>query len=442
MKRITIAFALLLPIFVGAQTVRHLDDLTMGMIDDVITAEMAQSSLPGVSVGIIYNGRVVFTKAYGLAGPGVNATVNTKYPIASVSKTVTAIMAMKMVQNNDIALNDLISDYVGGYNGSGITIRHLLSHQSGIGHYSDCSNGYDGVFNGFSSQLVVLSCSRCMSPPGSGTMYTTFGTTLLGSIIEVVGQDVYSKGFIELYNDWIRTPGGLTNMTAEHDNLINGIAVGYSSGGTAQTGYWNDIGWKLPAGGFVSTAHDLAEYGMGVMNHTFVTSATSTTMWQAQTVSGGATNNCADDLGNPFGLGFGVSGSGEDLRISHSGENVDHGFCSLLYLYPNRKTGLVLLTNKANRGGALTDIRQALEQTLLCPAERNFTSTFNWGNNWIYEGEKINASNTFSTGLGEVVFDGATEVTLKPGFHAPSGNVFRAVSDGCSGTINPYRKKN
>jgi CubicO group peptidase (beta-lactamase class C family) len=421
-----------------SQTVRSLDNLTMSQIDAVITNEMTQSNLPGVSVGIIYNGRVAFTKAYGLAAPGVNATVSTKYPIASVSKTITGIMAMKMVENGDIALGDPISDYVGGYNGSGITIRHLLCHQSGIGHYNNCGGGYEGAFNADYSQLVVLGCSRCMSPPGSGTIYTTFGITLLGAIIDKVGRQNYNKGYVQLYNDWIKTPGGLNDLTAEHDNLVNNIAIGYSQSGTAQTGYWNDIGWKLPAGGFIGTAHDLAEYGVGVMNHTFISSTSSSSMWQIQNTSGSPTNQCSDNLSSAFGLAFGVSGSGNNLRISHSGENTDHGFCSLLYLYPNRKTGIVLLSNKANTNDALNDMQEALEDILLCPDNREFTSTIDWSGDWIYEGASIKASNTFSGSVGEIIFDGANEVILKPGFHAQAGIRFRAIIDGCLGNVDPY----
>lgn len=435
MKQILLITGLLLTSVGYAQTVRKLDNFTMNEIDAVINAEISQSNLKGVSVGVIYNGKVVYTKAYGLSAPGVNATVSTKYPIASISKTITGIMAMRMVQNGDIALDDPISDYVAGF--TGITFRHLLSHQSGIGHYADCGDGYDGAFNAANSILTVYTCSKCMSPPGSGTIYTTYGTTLLGAIIDIIGRRNYNRSFIQLYNDWIRTPGGLNDLTAEHDNLVNGIAVGYSTAGTAQTGYWNDIGWKLPAGGFVSTGHDLAEYGAGVMNHTFISSSNSTLMWQQQTTNGTPDNSCNDALSGNYGLAFRVGGSSTNRRVTHNGLN-SHGFSSLLYLFPDRKTGIVLLTNRDEKTGALDDIRVALENTLLCPANREFTSNINWTGNWIYEADKIKASNTFSAGVGNIVFDGADEVVLKPGFHAQSGIVFRAVIDGCEGAVNPY----
>jgi CubicO group peptidase (beta-lactamase class C family) len=435
MKQIFIILFILAGYFSYSQTVRKLDNLTMNEIDAVINAEISQSNLPGVSVGIIYNGRVAYTKAYGLAAPGVNATVSTKYPIASISKTITGILAMRMVQNGDFALDDRISDYVAGF--SGITFRHLLSHQSGIGHYDNCGGGYSGSFNAANSILTVLGCTKCMTPPGSGTLYTTFGSTLLGAIIDIVGQTNYNKSYIQLYNDWIKTPGGLNDLTAEHDNLISGIAVGYSSANVAQTGYWNDIGWKLPAGGFVSTAHDLAEYGAGVMNYTFINSSRSSQMWTEQSTSGTPVNNCNDPLSSNYGLAFRVGGSSINRRITHNGLN-SHGFSSLLYLFPDRKTGIALLTNRDDKTGALDDIRQALENTLLCAANREFTSNINWTDNWIYEANSIKASNTFSANVGEIIFDGATDVVFKPGFHAQAGIVFRAVSDGCYASIDPY----
>ena len=424
-----------------AQTVRHLDDYTMSQIDNVITSEMSQSGLPGVSIGLIYNGRIAYTKAYGLSSPGTNATTSSKYPIASVSKTITGIMAMRMVANGDLALNTTIDNYIGGYNGTAITIRHLLSHQSGIGHYDNCPGGYNGQFTAFSSQLIVMGCSQCMTPPGSGTIYTTFGTTLLGVIIDVVGRSVYNKGYIQLYNEWIRDAAGLTNLTAEYTSSnISNLAWGYSSATATTVPAWSDLGWRLPAGGFVGTAHDLAGYGVGVMNYTFLNSTSSAQMWTVQTTSGTPTNNCATNLRSAFGLAFFVGGSGTNLVISHDGEN-NHGYCSSLILYPNQKAGMVLLTNRVNTNGALGDISNGIEDFVLCPARRDFNSLINWTGNWVYESsDVINASNgyTVTAANGSMVFDAQKEVVLKPGFYATSGTNFRAMIEGCGGAVKPY----
>lgn len=439
MKTFFLISFLSLVLHMQAQTVRKLDDLTMGQVDAIINAEMLVNGLPGVNVGLVYNGRVAYTKAFGLASVGVNATTSTKYPIASVSKTITAMMAMRMIADGDLGLNTTIDNYVPFYSGTNITIRHLLCHQSGIGHYADCGSGYNGTFNAISSQFVLQTCSRCMTPPGSGTIYSTFGTTLLGCIIDVVGQSVYNKGYIALYNERIKNVAGLTNLTAESGNSIPGLAQGYNSDGDPVFGSWNDMGWKLPAGGFVSTAHDLAAFGAGVMNYSFLNSTISNnTMWVKQTTSGNPVNMCQSSLSSPYGLGFVVSSSGDDLRISHNGLN-DHGYSSFLYLYPPQKAGTVLLTNRYEETSELGVINNNIEGLLLCPSDRDFTSPINWGGNWIYEAtNSISASNAITTTNSSFVFDAGTAVILKPGFEALSGSEFRALVEGCGGLIKPY----
>jgi CubicO group peptidase (beta-lactamase class C family) len=435
--------ACLLSIIAMSQTVLHLDDYTMGQIDNAVTAEMNQSGIHGISIGVIYNGRVAYTRGYGTSLPGINITTATKFPIASISKTITGVMAMRMVDNGDLALNTTIDNYVPGYNNTTITIRHLLSHQSGIGHYDNCPGGYNGQFNAGTSLITVLGCSRCMSPPGSGTIYTTYGSTLLGVIIDIVGRDKYNKSYIQLYNEWIRDAAGLTNLTAEYNNSVSGLATGYDENGNVQFGNWSDIGWKLPAGGFISTAHDLADYGVGVMNYSFINSTRSSQMWTVQTTSGSPTNNCADGLDSPYGLAFAVSGGSStniNLRINHSGLN-DHGYSSQLYLYPNQKAGAVFLSNRYKRTNQLGDIMTSIKDDVLCPARRDFTSLINWTGAWIYESSDIiNMTNgyTVAAANGSLVLDAAKEVVLKPGFYANSGTNFRAMIEGCGGTVKPY----
>lgn len=423
-----------------SQTVLYLDDYTMGQIDNAVTTQMSQSDIPGVSIGVIYNGRVAYTKAYGVSLPGQNITTSSKFPIASISKTITGVIAMRMVDNGDLGLDTTIGHYVAGFNNSNITIRHLLDHQSGIGHYDDCPGGYTGQFNANSSLFTVLGCSRCMSPPGSGTIYTTYGSTLLGVIIDVVGRSVYNKGYIQLYNEWIRDAAGLTNLTAEYNNSISGIVTGYDENGNPLIGSWSDIGWKLPAGGFIANAHDLAGYGAGVMNNTFLSTFRSNQMWTVQSTSGFVNNNCHDALDNPFGLAFRVNSSGSNLQISHSGLN-DHGYSSQLYLYPPKKYGAVFLSNRYGQTSELGNIMTNIKDIIGCPARRDFNSLVNWTGDWIYESSNIiNMSNgyTVSAASGSLTLDAATEIILKPGFYAGTGTNFKALIEGCGGLVKPY----
>jgi CubicO group peptidase (beta-lactamase class C family) len=435
---IAAACCLLLIQTASAQTIRKLDDGTVSSLNSTITTQFNNKNLTGLAVGIIYGGEIIYTYALGNATGLSPFTTSTKTVIASVSKTVTALLAMRLVQNGKIALNDPVTNYVPFIGGSNITIRHLLSHQSGIGHYDDCPGGYDGQFNGFNSMLVVAGCSRCVNPPGSARMYTTFGTTLLGSIVDKVGQDEYGRNYRELYSDWIRNPAGLTNMTAEYDDSEPALANGYTQGGTVKARGWSDIGWRLPAGGFVANITDLTDYGRGIIRNTFVNATTAAQMRIEQPVNGGASVSCGSTTGANWGLGFVIDNSGDDQRVWHNGES-NHGYSSLLYLYPNQGAGIVLICNNENQSDALMDIRVAIESLAICPSSRNFTNSISWSTPLMYEANlDITIDAPITTTSGEVILDGGRSVIMKPGFEVTAGKTFRAVSDGCRGSIRNW----
>jgi CubicO group peptidase (beta-lactamase class C family) len=430
-------FILILAVKTNAQSIKKLDDSTVTLLNQTIQAIFNGNNLTGLSVGILYGGEVVYTNAWGTAKPGTPFTVGTKSLLASVSKTITGMMAMKMVENGVLGLDVTINNYISGYNGTSITIRHLLSHQSGIAHYGNCPPGYNGAFNAAQSLSVVQGCMMCMLPPGSGNLYTTFGTTLLGVIIQNVGLLIYGKSYTQLYADWILNPAGLFNLTAEFDNSDPVLAAPYSAGGVWQPGFWSDIGWKLPAGGFISDITDLAKYSRGIMRNTFITQNTFTQMQQVQSTTGSPVFLC-DQSTSGVGLGFFINSSGDDLRINHSGAN-DHGYSSLLYLYPSKGAGIVLLNNNDNAGSALSAIRNQVESLILCPETRNFRTNINWTTPFIYEAQDaILASSQINATSGVVIFDAGNSITLKPGFLAQAGLSFRATIEGCGGIIKPF----
>ena len=426
-----------------AQSIQKLDDESMTKLEAILSNYVYNHAVTGIGVAVIYNGKVAYTGAAGFAKTepsNVSFTTQTKSLLASISKTITGIMAMKMVNNGHLSLDATIDNYIPGYSGTQITIRHLLDHQSGIAHYDHCPQGYDGPFNSTESLDVVKGCLQCVVPPGSAKLYTTFGSTLLGVIIDKVGLAVYNKGYGQLFLEWIAQPAAISNLIPAHDNSISGLAQGHQSNGDAETSYWNDIGWKLPAGGFIATPHDLANYGAAVMNYTFLDSVTSNSMWVNQPTSGTPIVLCGEISNSSIGLSFFPSSSGNDLRISHSGSN-QHGYSSLLYLYPKQRTGIVILINKDITGSMLSNIRSDIENIVLCTVNRNFTSEINWSGNWVYEASsKISAGNIVNTTGGAITYDAGSSVTLTPGFNAVYGTRFTALIDGCMGNIKPINQ--
>jgi len=382
-----------------SQTIKKMDDATWNAIDQVVEDSYYSHFLKGVSVAVVYGGN----KNDG--GDAFN--IYTKSLLASVSKTITGVLAMRLIQNGDIGIDDPISMYLPDYNNTGITIRHLLDHQSGISHYSNCPSGYSGAFNADDSYDVVHGCSICVTPAGSATLYSTFGNTLLGVIIDHVGHDTYGLGYQGLYDLWMHDPGGLGTLVPAHDNSDLELAEG-SEG----SGYWNDIGWKLPAGGFISNILDLANFTRGLLNDVYITRTTFQMMWNEQIPSGSVNQTC--------------------------GENTDHGFYSHISVYPNHNASIVILTNTIGAKAAIDDIFNGISDLVLCPDNRNFTNDISWNEPRVFEGEKITGQSVITSDNDDAFyFDADDWVKLLPGFQAPAGKVFRAlVTDGCGGTLH------
>ena len=171
--------------------------------------------------------------------------------------------------------------------------------------------------------------------------------------------------------------------------------------------------------------------------NTFIAAASLDLMSTVQTVSGTSDVSCGTTT-SPYGLAFRVNSSGDDIRISHNGES-NHGYCSFLYLYPKLGAGIVLLCNNENQTGVLGDIITDVEDLILCPDNRDFTSAVNWNSPLVFEAaQTINCSAPVTTSSGTVVFDAGKTVILKPGFEVMGGRVFHAVVEGCQGSIRPF----
>jgi CubicO group peptidase (beta-lactamase class C family) len=418
-----------------AQTIKRMDDQTWNAINDEVFSQYLSNGLKGISVAVVYGGQVAYANAFGVKNAnGDPFTINTKSLLASVSKPITAVMAMRLIQNGDIGLNDPISNYVTGYGSSGITIRHLLCHQSGIGHYDDCPGGYSGPFDAEESHDVVLECERCLTPPGSGTIYSTFGTTLLGVIIEDVALDVYNGIFQTLYYSWLHSPGNLGTLEPAYDSSDPALAQG-----SEDEVYWDDIGWKLPAGGFISNITDLANFARGMLNNTFINQQTFDMMKVGQATTGTPNHECGDLEDFVFGLGFGVRGAinADTFRMSHSGDN-SHGYGAFIAIYPNANAAVVILTNTGDAGGTMRNIVDDIEDVALCPSSRNFTNNISWTEPRIFEGENITMQSELTSTYGqEYILDAGNWVKLLPGFKVSAGKMFKAMTEGCGGNTIP-----
>ena len=117
------------------------DDPAASEIDAVVTGEMASQHIPGLSIGIVRDGRLLRAEGYGLANVELEAPVTprTMFQSGSVGKQFTAALVLLLADEGRMGLDDPVSKWLPGAPASwkGITVRHLLTHTSGIAEYTE-----------------------------------------------------------------------------------------------------------------------------------------------------------------------------------------------------------------------------------------------------------------------------------------------------------------
>lgn len=330
-------------------------------VDQAVRDEMERQELVGVAIGVIREGRVVYTAGYGLADREneVPVTSDTMFRWASISKPVTAAAAMQLVERGELDLHADIRDYVPEFpdKGTPITTEQLLSHLSGVVHYSNGpvirqDREYDSP-NPYESVILALdrfSLSPLVSEPGERYNYSTHAYILASAVVERAGEGT----FWEQVQERICEPLGLETLQPDYQWVeIPNRAVGYRKIGEHVFKTTNtDVSWKLGGGGFISNVHDLARFTAALMSHELVGEATSLDMWTERLDREGASRN--------YGLGLNVSRPNGNLRIAHNGSQEKAR--TRMVFYPELRHGVVVMSNTehADQGAITTAIYRAI----------------------------------------------------------------------------------
>ncbi|MFI4882847.1 MAG: serine hydrolase domain-containing protein, partial [Phycisphaerales bacterium JB064] len=261
-------------------------------VDKAVREEMERQELVGVAIGVIRDGQVAYTAGYGLADRenGVPVTDDTMFRWASISKPVTAIAAMQLVEAGTLDLQRDVREYVPEFpdKGAEITTEQLLSHLSGIVHYRngrvvrthrqyDTPNPYESVI----LALDTFAPSPLVSQPGERYNYSTHAYILASAVVERAGDG----SFFEQVRERICEPLGLDTLQPDYQWVdIPNRAVGYRTlGDRVVRSTDTDVSWKLGGGGFISTVGDLARFAAALMNFELVSKQTSADMWTPRT---------------------------------------------------------------------------------------------------------------------------------------------------------------
>lgn len=235
----------------------------------------AETGAPSISVAVARDGKIIFTGATGFADLGhqVAATADTVYNIGSVSKVITAVAVMQLVESGSVDLEDPIQELVPEFSGKGarITLRHLLTHTSGIRHYRpyDFREGtrWDNVgsFDSFAEAITIFKDDPLLFEPGEHYFYTSYGTNLLQGVIEhATGQS-----FEDYLSQHVWRPAGMTDTYLHYpERVVPHHASGYSIDEGVASHYYpqENFTYKFASGGMLSTAGDLVRFVLAILD--------------------------------------------------------------------------------------------------------------------------------------------------------------------------------
>ena len=208
-------------------------------IDAIVVKEMSSQRIPGVAVAVVRNGEVVKAQGYGLASVehDVPVTVETIFQSGSLGKQFTATVVMLLIEDGRLALMDPLSKFYpdGPASWRSITVRHLLTHTSGIPDYTGGRVDYRRDYT--EDDLVRLAYEMPLDfAPGDQWQYSNTGYVLLGALVRKVSGSFYG----DILRDRVFRPLGMTTarVISEAD-IVPHRAAGYRlANGVLQNQEW------------------------------------------------------------------------------------------------------------------------------------------------------------------------------------------------------------
>ncbi|MDJ1485485.1 serine hydrolase domain-containing protein [Cytophagaceae bacterium YF14B1] len=283
----------------------------------IVTESNRGIGLPGAQVAIAVDGQICWSENFGFSDLSKGTLVNstTIFRIASVSKLFTASALGKLIEKGKIHLDSTITYYLPDLpeHYSHITIRHLVSHQSGIRHYygadkSEKTEHYTHV----EDALRLFSNAPLLFPAGQKCEYSSYNFSIVSAII----QRVSGKSFLKYLQDEIWIPAGLKNTFGEIPvNRIKDITKFYiksSSDASWVDASFQDLSFNWGGAGLSSNANDLVLFGNALLTNKLFSKETMRMMCTPQLTSQKDTTG--------FGIGFILYETADnEVIIGHGG---------------------------------------------------------------------------------------------------------------------------
>lgn len=285
------------------------------------------------SVAVSQHGKLIYTRSTGFADveTQLKSDAQTRYRIGSISKTFTAALVLKAVEENKLSLDQTIDHFFPGImNADKITISHLLYHRSGIHNFT--SNADYSEWNtrpkSIEEMTAIISKGGSDFEPGSQAKYSNSNYVLLSFIL----SKIYSKPYSSILNEKICKPAALKNTYfGGKVNLQHNESNSYKFTGNWQKETETDLSIAMGAGGIVSTPADLTKFAEALFAEKVIRRKS---LEQMSTIK------------DNYGMGLIPIPFYDQAGLGHTG-GID-GFSSVFCYFPASKLAYALTSNGSN----------------------------------------------------------------------------------------------
>jgi len=323
-------------------------------IDDYVKSEMERNHIPGLAIAVVRNGQVTLSRSYGRSNIELSTPVtsNSVFKLASLTKPITAMAIMVLVEEDKLALDSPVSKYLSNLpqRWAAVTIRQALSHTSGLADYLRAPRWTwaSSWRQDFSHDEFIKFASEAPPDfePGENIRYSNTGYYLLGMVIEKVTGKSYAQFLAERIFQPLDMQATRRDSSSE---IIPNRVSGYEyEVATLRNAQFTSDTWAYSEGGIISSIADLAKWDAALYSHKILKSSSIEQMWTPARLNNGSLAIIGDNgAGKPNHYGFGwfiTEQKGRKILL-HGGNKP--GFTSTFTHFLDDHLTVIILSNNS-----------------------------------------------------------------------------------------------
>lgn len=312
-------------------------------IEKAVASFMSANNAPGLSAAVVLEGELRWSEGFGMADleNSSPATSSTLFRLGSISKPISATAVLQLWEQGKLDLDAPVQKYCPEFPQKEwpITTRQLLGHLGGIRHYRPDGKGdvpEDSArhFSSMQESLQLFANDPLVAKPGTKFNYSTYGYTVIGCALEGAG----SEKFVEYLHKNVFDPAGM-DQTRDDDffTVIPHRTRWYhkDKSGIVRNAGVLDSSYKIPGGGIISSADDMAKFEAAILGDKLLKRSTRDLMW--------ASLKTTDGKETGYGLGWGIMDRFGLHILAHTGGQ--QGTSTAFAVVPGRNAGVVVLCN-------------------------------------------------------------------------------------------------